>query len=131
MTAAAARTVVQVDFTRPRRRVAPTPATARVPRVAKTLALAHRIDAMIATGELKDYADVARALGCTRSRVSQVTNLLPLAPAVQEAILNLPMTTGRDSITERQLRPLLAEPDWESQLALWSRLRPLGHEDGL
>lgn len=51
---------------------------------------------MVAAGELKDYADAARVLGCTRSRVAQITSLLLLAPAIQEAIVDLPMSTGRD-----------------------------------
>jgi len=130
VTAAAARTVGQVDFSRKRRQDPPTTATARLPRVVRTLSLAHRIDAMIAAGELKDYADAARTLGWSRARVTQVLNLLLLAPTIQEAILDLPMATGRDPVTERLLRPIVAEPDWERQVALWSRLRPLGREDG-
>jgi hypothetical protein len=42
--------------------------------------LAHRIDAMVRTGEFRDYADAARALGLTRARITQITNLLLLAP---------------------------------------------------
>ena len=119
MTAAAARTVLQVDFLRKRRQAPAPPVTARVPRLVKTLALAHRIDATIAAGEAKDYADAARALGLTRSRVAQITALLLLAPAIQEAILELPATTGRVPVTERRLRPIVAEPDWPTQIAMW------------
>jgi hypothetical protein len=94
----------------------------RVPRVARLLALAHKIDRMVRDGQLRDLADAARALGMTRARVSQVTNLLLLAPEIQEAILDLPMViTGRDPITERQLRPIAAEPDWENQLLMWRK----------
>ncbi len=123
MRATAARTVVRVDFatTTPQRRdVAP---VGRVPGVARLLALAHRIDSMIRNGELDDLAEAARRLNLTRARVTQITNLLLLAPEIQEAILNLPLVTDeRDSVTERQLRPIAAEPDWNKQLSMWRQI---------
>ena len=123
MTSPATRTVHHVDF-RPTPVPRPTVALVRrVPRVARLLALAHTIDRMVRNGELRDLADAARVLGITRARVSQITNLLLLAPEIQEAILDLPMvTTGRDAITERQLRPIAAEPDWSTQLDLWAEV---------
>ena len=97
----------------------------RVPRVARTLALAHEIDAKILAGELRDLADAARALGVTRARMTQIMNLLLLAPEIQEAILNLPpVRSGRDSISERALRRIVAEADWDRQIELWSEVRP-------
>ena len=123
MNAPAARTVVRVDFgaERPQRRdCAP---TGRVPRVVRLLASAHRIDSMIRNGELDDLAEAARRLNLTRARVTQITNLLLLAPEIQEAILSLsPITEGRDPITERQLRPVAAEPEWNKQLSMWRRI---------
>ena len=87
------------------------------------LALAHRIDGMIRDGEVDDLADAARRLGLTRARVTQIANLLLLAPAIQEAILDLaPVTTGRDPISERQLRPIVAEPDWNEQIKMWREI---------
>ena len=123
MTRAAARTVVCVDFapTTPQRRdVAP---TCRVPRVARLLALAHKINGMIRSGELDDLAEAARRLSLTRARVTQITNLLLLAPAIQETVLDMGLVTnGRDTITERQLRPIAAEPDWNKQLQMWREI---------
>ena len=29
---------------------------------------------------------------------------------------------GRDPISERQLRPIVAEPDWDKQLSMWSEV---------
>jgi len=56
----------------------------------------------------------------TRARVSQVMNLLLLAPAIQEAILYLdPVESGRDPITERDLRPIAAVADWRRQELMW------------
>ena len=123
MSASAPRTVVHVDFaptTQQRRDVA---LTGRISRVARLLALAHRIDRMVRDGEIADYAEAARRLGLTRARVTQITNLLLLAPEIQDAILSLSLVTnGRDPITERQLRPVAAEPDWNKQLELWRRI---------
>ncbi len=124
MNAPAARTVVRVDFEaeRPQRRdSAP---TGGVPRVVRLLALAHKIDSMIRNGELDDMAEAARRLSLTRARVTQITNLLLLAPEIQEAILGLsPITNGRGPVTERQLRPIAAEPDWNRQLSMWNCIR--------
>ena len=97
----------------------------RVPRVARLLAFAHEIERRIRAGELNDLAHAARVFGLTRARVTQITNLLLLAPAIQEEILTMPSVTGgRDRITERALRAIVAEPVWEQQV---SRLHPFVH----
>ncbi len=77
---AQARSSYTVDFNAKSPRRATQADTGRVPRVARTLALAHRIDGMIRAGELRDLADAARAIGVTRSRVTQIMNLLLLVP---------------------------------------------------
>ena len=87
---AQARSTYTVDFGATAPRGATQAATGRVPRVARMLALAHEIDRLIRAGELRDLADAARAMGLTRARVTQIANLLLLAPAIQEAILELP-----------------------------------------
>ena len=123
MTRPATRTVHHVDF---RPTPAPLPTVApvgRVPRIARLLALAHKIDQKVRDGEFRDLADAARVLGMTRARISQITSLLLLAPRIQEAILDLPMvTSGRDPITERLLRAIVAEPDWGGQMELWNKV---------
>ncbi len=94
----------------------------QLPRVARVLALAHKIDGMVQRGELRDLADAARTLGLTRARVTQVVSLLLLAPEIQEAVLDLPLVAnGRDPVSERQLRLIAAEPDWSKQLFMWRR----------
>jgi len=120
---AAAVTTHTVDF-QPRPAPRPTVApTGRVPRVARLLALAHKVDAMVRAGELRDLAHAAKVMGLTRARVTQVMNLLLLAPEIQEQTLELPpVTKGRDTVTERALRRIVAEPDWHRQRELWSEL---------
>ena len=87
------------------------------------LALAHRIDARIRAGELRDLADAAREIGVTRARMTQIANLLLLAPEIQEAILDLPqVTNGRDPISKRALRRIVVEADWNRQLEIWNEV---------
>ena len=95
----------------------------RVPRVTRLLALAHRFDAFVQTGAVADHTDLARLAGVTRQRMSQIMNLLLLAPDIQEEIVDLPRTlSGRDEVTERHLRAVVVEPLWARQRALWRAL---------
>ncbi len=95
----------------------------RVPRVTRTLALAHHIDRMIRDGNFRDMTNAAKAIGVTRARMTQITNLLLLAPEIQEGILDLPpVLEGRDPVTERHLRPITAEPEWNTQLTMWRQI---------
>ena len=100
----------------------PVPA-GRTPRLARLMALAIRFEALVAAGEVHDYADLARLGHVTRARVTQIMNLLNLAPDIQEAILFLPPTeSGHDAIREWQVRPIAAEPDWWVQRRLWQQI---------
>jgi hypothetical protein len=92
----------------------------RVPRVARLLALAHRFEALIAGGHVKDYAELARLGHVTRARITQVMNLLLLAPDIQEEVLFLPPTLrGRDPIRLAVLQPIALQPDWKEQRLQW------------
>ncbi len=92
----------------------------RVPRLARLMALAIRMDELVRRGEVADYADLARLGHVTRARVTQIMNLLNLAPDIQEAILFLPRTErGRDPIREHHVRPILTILDWRKQRRLW------------
>ena len=115
---------ITVAFSRPdhpRGLTSPT-SPGRIPRVARQLSLAHEIERRIRAGELDDLAHAARVFGLTRARVTQIVALTLLAPAIQEEILAmLPVTGGRDSVTERALRPIVAEAAWERQVEIWNR----------
>ncbi len=88
----------------------PAPVTSRAARM---LALAHHVERLVEAGDIASYADAARALGLTRARMTQVMNLLTLAPELQERVL-----TGELRVTERALRAAVAEPNWQKQLAV-------------
>lgn len=78
--------------------------------LAPLLALAHRFERLIQTGVATDYADLARLGHVTRARVTQIMNLLSLAPDIQERILCWrTITEGKDPVSERGLRAVLAE----------------------
>lgn len=95
----------------------------RTPRISKLMALALRFDRLIREGEITDQAELARLGQVSRARVTQIMNLLLLAPDIQEEILFLPRTlAGRDPIRERHVRPLTAVLDWRKQRRLWKRL---------
>src|SRR5262249_34083013 len=57
---------------------------ARVPRIARLMALALRFDELIRKGEVADYAELARLGRVSRARVSQIMALLGLSPAIQK-----------------------------------------------
>jgi hypothetical protein len=95
----------------------------KLPRVARLMALAIKFQGMVARGEVRDYADLARLGYVTRARITQLMNLLNLAPDIQEEILFLPKTlSGRDLVTERCLRQLAGVVAWNRQRRRWQAL---------
>ena len=100
----------------------PSPASGRVPLVCRLMALAIRLECLVRKGEIADYAEIARLGHVTRARVTQIMNLLLLAPDIQEEILFLPATErGRHPIILRDLQPIAAIPDWTKQRRMWER----------
>ena len=96
----------------------------RVPRVARLLALAIKLDQLVRQGLVRDYAALARLGHVSRARISQIMNLLLLAPDIQEELLFLPQTQrGRDPIQLRQLQAIALVPDWKAQRPRWRRRR--------
>jgi hypothetical protein len=91
------------------------------------LALAHHWRGLIRTGVVKDQAALARLVGVSRARVTQVMDLLYLAPSIQEEVLFLPPIANRWSpIRHRDLLALTAEPRWREQHRAWDELRAPG-----
>lgn len=95
----------------------------RVPRVTKLMALAIRFDYLLEQGLVRDQTELAELGHVTRARITQIMNLLHLAPDIQEALLALPrVQAGRDPIVERQIRRIAAEVDWRRQRRLWKQI---------
>lgn len=100
--------------------MAPVTPVGHVPRIARLMALAIKLQGMLERGEVRDCAEIARLGHVTRARVTQIMNLLNLAPSIQEALLCLPpVKSGRSKVREWQLRPLAAELNWRSQIRRW------------
>jgi DNA-binding transcriptional regulator YdaS (Cro superfamily) len=86
------------------------------------MALAIRFDQLLRDGVVADQSELARLTHVTQPRMTQIMNLLHLAPDIQESILHLaPAAQGRDSVTERDLRPMTRMVDWRDQRKVWSR----------
>ena len=94
----------------------PKPEIGSIPRIARLMALAIRLQNSLDNGVFRDYAEVARLGHVTRARVTQITKLLYLAPDIQEQILFLPQVKG---ITERNLRKVVDTIEWEKQRQLF------------
>lgn len=96
----------------------------RVPRVARLMALAIKYDRLLRKGIVADMSELARLCQVTQPRMTQIMNLLHLAPDIQEEILNLPSALkGRDRVTERDLRPIAAIVSWDRQRRDWRAIR--------
>ena len=95
----------------------------RVPRISRLMALAIHFEDLIKRGVVRDYAEIARLGNVSRARVSQIMDLISLAPDIVESIVFLPKTfTGRDGVTERQLRQVVTQADWAQQRRQWKRI---------
>jgi hypothetical protein len=87
----------------------------RPERVAIMLALAHKIQQAIDRGAVHDRAEVARRLGLTRARVTQLLDLTLLAPDIQAWILELQAVDGVEPMSERALRDIVHAENWAVQ----------------
>jgi hypothetical protein len=138
LTAAAAETLedgaIQVEVTlpvRPRRketakggqpeRVSDAGHQPRIPRITRLMALAIKFQEMINRGEVRDYADLARLGYVTRARLTQIMNLLLLAPDIQRSFLE---GTAPLEFTERHARRLTRIVFWDEQRMLFDRADP-------
>ncbi len=82
------------------------------------MALAHHWRGLIQSGAVRDQADLARLVGVSRARVTQLMNLLWLAPELQEAVLH----GGSAAVSvERTLRSVARLPFWTDQAQQYSR----------
>ncbi len=96
----------------------------RVPRITRLLALALKFEELIRSGMAGNYAAVAQVARVSRSRVTQMTSLLNLAPDIQEEILFLLPTEAKQlQISEPSLRRLTATLLWNKQREQWKNLR--------
>jgi hypothetical protein len=119
-----------IDRTNPRGAVSlregkiPPRAVGSVPRIARLVALAHRFAAQLRAGSPGPLAELAAQRGITRARMTQIMDLLLLAPDIQEELLFLPPTLrGRDFVSLRAMGYVCATPVWAEQRARWREIK--------
>ena len=81
-----------------------------VPRIARLVALAIRIERLIRRGQVRDYAHLPRLGYVTRARITQIMNLLYPAPV-----------DSGGAADSAALRPIDAGSHWSRQQAMWAK----------
>src|SRR5437660_10567164 len=107
--------MMKIEYTVPLRRlVRPRPFTSKLPadepqgrahRIARVLALAHRLDELVRSGAVRDYGELARLGHVSPARICHFLTLLHLAPVIQEYLLFTP-AGERTPISESSLRTI-------------------------
>jgi hypothetical protein len=98
----------------------------RIARVSRILALAHHFQNLLDTGVVRTQMELAELTKLTTARITQIMNLLVLAPDIQEEILFMPpVTQGPATVTEQDLRPLVKTLVWSEQRERWAAIRPV------
>ena len=78
------------------------------------MALALRLEKLLATGVVKDFRTLARLGHVSPARISQIVSLRSSSAAVR--------SVGRDCLGLRQVLPLTKVWDWHKQRRLWRGL---------
>ena len=91
----------------------------RPAKVARLLAMAHKLQRLIDEGKVKDRAELARQLGVSRARITQILDLTLLAPDIQEEILFMEAVNGVEPASERLLREFATLEPWSAQCDAW------------
>jgi len=98
-----------------------------IPRIARLMALALRLEGLLRDKTVQNYAELARLGRITRARMTQIMKLLQLAPDLQEQILFLPPLKG---LNERNLRAVVQQLDWSKQRRIFEKMIVTRTEDG-
>ena len=94
---------------------------ARPPRVARLVALAHKLEDLLHSAHGKDYGELARQSHVPPTRIAEILILSQLAPEIQEYVLFLrPEHAGL--ISEQQLRAIARVPRWDRQRERFQKL---------
>src|SRR5262249_54617518 len=96
----------------------------RIPRIARLMALARHVDELVRSGTVCSYAVAARVGRISRARMSQIMNLLNLAPDLQEQLLFLRQPArGRAAPVLRQVLTVATTLEWDEQRRRWRKLQ--------
>ena len=90
--------------------------TERIPRISRLMALAIHYQGLLDSGVVTDASTLARLVGVTQPRMTQILNLNLLAADIQERLLFLVAEEGcRKCYSERDLRSLMQVRPWSQQ----------------
>jgi hypothetical protein len=78
---------------RPGRAIEP---VGRPPRLAHLVALAHRLEALVRSGQVKNYMELVELAHLSPARIAQIVILAQLAPEIQEYVLPICRTCWAD-----------------------------------
>ena len=99
---------------KPKELSAPSSIDTGPPPIVWQLAFAHRVDHEISEGVFSNRSAAAWHYGITRARLTQLMNLLWLAPWIQEEILELKNgEEKRGRFTEHHLRKIHSKTPWK------------------
>lgn len=87
----------------------------------QSLVLAYQIQDLLDQEKVKSLSEVASWLNMCNARISQVLNLLTLAPEIQKEIL-IPRREATKKITEFHIRRIAMEANWKKQVSSWESL---------
>lgn len=59
-----------------------------VPRITRMLVLGYHFERLVQEGKVKNYAEIARLVGLSRARVTQIVNMTLLDPVTQARLLS-------------------------------------------
>jgi site-specific DNA recombinase len=95
----------------------------RVPRISRLMALAIKVEGLVAGGKVENRAELARVGKISRARLSQILGLRNLTSTIQEKLLLLPkVVNGSERINEKSVRKIAGVVDWEEQERQFSAL---------
>ena len=89
-------------------------------------------EAMLHQGRVKTQTELARKLGTSKARLTQIMNLLKLAPEIQEYLKNLSNPSLLRFFNEKRLRPIASIKNKKAQLEKFQELnQKAGIEDSI
>lgn len=98
------------------------PVAHRPANVAQMLALAHHLQRALDRGVVRTGGELARRLSFTPGRISELFDLLLLAPDIQEAVLGLQAVDGKEPTSERALHAVARQASWAEQRKRWAAM---------
>jgi hypothetical protein len=91
------------------------------PLLRQNLVLAYQIQELFDKGKARNLGQVAQWLHTTHARISQIMNLLFLAPDIQEEIL-FSDEEKVFQLTEHKIRKIPMEVNWAKQREMWNEI---------